>query len=494
MCVSKNYFEKEVSKFAWIFEIIIGSVLVTFFEKMDAQRELLDQLMGKNRNLSKDDAPLREQHWNDADICPYYLCAFCPNDLFINTKSDLGACEYEHVFELKKEYQQQPRKVKRRIEKKLLYYLYDLIKDVDRKIRRGKDRISLNAPSTDKNHSLTNVHNQLMYNNTIKKKDTKNNNNNDINNNNNDINIDDDNDHEMINNIKNNDNNNIEIINNNNNKNGIKKSENDKQLQQKKKDIELRCEQLDFEINKLNDHIDKLCNDNKIDDAEVLLKQVETLEKEKQHLKNMDLQKLNTINHDILNNLNGIKNKDKNRFEICEVCGVFQAIDDAEDRIARHFDGKQHKGYDIIRKKIKELEALHKKEEQQYLIDKQNRKSTSRSMDHYYRDRERNRHRYESRGVRDRDRDRNRDRNRNRDRERDKYGSKYNSRDKYRDNDKKRKDKYRDRDRYNDNGRSRDSNKRRRSRSRDKDRNRKRDNKRENKKKKINSKSGSLSN
>ena len=79
---------------------------------------------------------------------------------------------------------------------------------------------------------------------------------------------------------------------------------------------------------------------------------METLEADKDNLQNMD------VNHV------GIKDprSDKNRFQICEVCGVFQAVDGAEDRIARHFEGKQHKGFDIIRQKIKELEALHTKE------------------------------------------------------------------------------------------------------------------------------------
>merc|ERR1712129_480939 len=83
-----------------------------------------------------------------------------------------------------------------------------------------------------------------------------------------------------------------------------------------------------------------------------MLKQVEQLEADKDNLQNMDVSHM------------GMKDprNDKNRFQICEICGVFQAVDDAEDRIARHFDGKQHKGFDIIRQEIKILEALHIKE------------------------------------------------------------------------------------------------------------------------------------
>ena len=170
------------------------------------------------------------------------------------------------------------KKVQRRLEKKLVIFI-QLVSDVDM-IRRGKERIALNAPSTQPNPIL------------------------------------------------------------------------EQQIEQKKKNIKLRCDQLDAEINKLKEHIEVLCDQGKIDDAENMLKQVETLEADKDNLQNMD------VNHV------GIKDprSDKNRFQICEICGVFQAVDDAEDRIARHFEGKQHKGYDIIRKKIKELEALHIKE------------------------------------------------------------------------------------------------------------------------------------
>ncbi|PIO59970.1 hypothetical protein TELCIR_18550 [Teladorsagia circumcincta] len=29
---------------------------------------------------------------NDPDICKYYIVGFCPHDMFVNTKADLGAC------------------------------------------------------------------------------------------------------------------------------------------------------------------------------------------------------------------------------------------------------------------------------------------------------------------------------------------------------------------------------------------------------------------
>eukprot|EP01083_Nonionella_stella_P080020 219660_1 len=360
---------------------------------MDAQRELLDALMGKGRNRSKEDAPLEEQHWDDSDVCPYFICAFCPNDLFVNTKSDLGQCEYFHLEELRTEYEKQPRRVKRRLEKKLLQYLYELVSDVDRRIRRGKERIALNAPSTQPNPII------------------------------------------------------------------------EQQIEQKKKSIELRCNQLDAEINKLKEHIEILCNEGKIDDAEAMLKQVETLENDKDNLQNMD------VNHV------GIKDprSDKNRFQICEICGVFQAVDDAEDRIARHFEGKQHKGFAIIREKIKELEALHIKEMNE--INDRNMKNGG-GRDRRDRNRNRNRGNDRRRGMdRDMNRDRKRDKgrrndHRDRDRDRERWRDKERRSKRYRSSSSS---KRRDRDRK----RDRDDGERKRDRKRDKDRdkNRRRRNK-----------------
>lgn len=57
---------------------------------VDAFRAMLDELMGKER-----DAPLharsnRKVDFNDPEVCKYELVASCPNQLFRNTKCDLG--------------------------------------------------------------------------------------------------------------------------------------------------------------------------------------------------------------------------------------------------------------------------------------------------------------------------------------------------------------------------------------------------------------------
>ena len=96
---------------------------------MDAQRALLDELMGagelffansnqssrfsclnqpiKNtnfaaRNLTDEERRgFKEIKWDDREVCAFYMVRFCPHDLFVNTKSDLGACSRIHDPKLK---------------------------------------------------------------------------------------------------------------------------------------------------------------------------------------------------------------------------------------------------------------------------------------------------------------------------------------------------------------------------------------------------------
>ena len=52
----------------------------------DYARKLLDALMGPDRNQETRD---KKNYWDD-NVCTNFLVSFCPNELFINTKSDLG--------------------------------------------------------------------------------------------------------------------------------------------------------------------------------------------------------------------------------------------------------------------------------------------------------------------------------------------------------------------------------------------------------------------
>ncbi|KAJ8552809.1 hypothetical protein K7X08_020202 [Anisodus acutangulus] len=77
---------------------------------MDAQRALLDELMGSTRNLTEDERRgYKEVKWDDKEVCAYYILRFCSHDLFVNTKSDLGPCTKIHEAKLKESFENSPR-------------------------------------------------------------------------------------------------------------------------------------------------------------------------------------------------------------------------------------------------------------------------------------------------------------------------------------------------------------------------------------------------
>uniref|UniRef100_A0A673ANF7 LUC7-like 3 pre-mRNA splicing factor n=1 Tax=Sphaeramia orbicularis TaxID=375764 RepID=A0A673ANF7_9TELE len=101
--------------------------------------QLLDELMGRDRNL----ALMRSDPTYDGTTRPYYLCGFCPAELFTNTRSDLGPCEKIHDENLRKLYEKSSRFMKEGYERDFLRYLQSLLAEVERRIRRGHARLAL---------------------------------------------------------------------------------------------------------------------------------------------------------------------------------------------------------------------------------------------------------------------------------------------------------------------------------------------------------------
>jgi hypothetical protein len=58
---------------------------------VDATRALLDELMGKERNVPLMERSNRELTFSSPEVCKYAIAGLCPYGLFRNTKSDLGA-------------------------------------------------------------------------------------------------------------------------------------------------------------------------------------------------------------------------------------------------------------------------------------------------------------------------------------------------------------------------------------------------------------------
>ncbi|KAF9094274.1 Luc7-like protein 3 [Mortierella sp. GBA35] len=83
--------------------------------------------------------PSRYKFW-DKEVCKHFLVKFCPNSLFTNTKSDLGNCDLVHDEKLRDEYQSAPDRDSYRYEEEFFDYLTYLHNDLERKIRRGKER------------------------------------------------------------------------------------------------------------------------------------------------------------------------------------------------------------------------------------------------------------------------------------------------------------------------------------------------------------------
>ncbi|KAK8934339.1 hypothetical protein KSP39_PZI014829 [Platanthera zijinensis] len=120
---------------------------------MDAQRALLDELMGSARNLTEEEKKgYREIHWDDREVCGPFMVRFCPHDLFVNTKSDLGPCPKIHDLKLKESFEKSPRHdaYVSRFESELAQYCEKLAMDLDRKVRRGQERLAheVDLPST----------------------------------------------------------------------------------------------------------------------------------------------------------------------------------------------------------------------------------------------------------------------------------------------------------------------------------------------------------
>ncbi|KAJ4954472.1 hypothetical protein NE237_011255 [Protea cynaroides] len=112
---------------------------------MDAQRALLDELMGAARNLTEDEKKsYREICWDDKEVCRFYMVRFCPHDLFVNTRSDLGPCPRIHDQKLKESFEKSPRhdSYVPKFEAELAQFCEKLVLDLDRKVRRGRERLA----------------------------------------------------------------------------------------------------------------------------------------------------------------------------------------------------------------------------------------------------------------------------------------------------------------------------------------------------------------
>ncbi|KAJ8728270.1 hypothetical protein PYW08_016655 [Mythimna loreyi] len=108
-----------------------------------AAAQLLDELMGRHRNTNPNEK-IKKPNWEDPEYCKYYMVKFCPHDLFVNTRADLGACPKVHDDEVKDLFEKAESSYKKaQYVEEFLRFCRHMINDVERKIQKGKQRLEL---------------------------------------------------------------------------------------------------------------------------------------------------------------------------------------------------------------------------------------------------------------------------------------------------------------------------------------------------------------
>jgi len=240
---------------------------------------MLDELMGRNRNAHPNEK-LKEITWEDESVCKYYLVDFCPHDIFVNTKVDLGPCPNVHDEELKRKYQKaELNSRKTSVEDDFIRFCQKMVNDLGHKIRRSKERLK-----------LTQLEQAAAA--------------------------------------------------------GISPQE---QAQ-----IEEQISVLTEKINVLVDKAEKAGCEGDVEEAQGVLKLCDQFRDEREQLKKQ-------IGMRPLEQMGPLPKP----MEVCEICGSFLIINDAQSRIDDHINGKQHAGYSKLKnglEKILEVRRLRREE------------------------------------------------------------------------------------------------------------------------------------
>ena len=226
---------------------------------MDQFRSILDELMGKDRDLPGKEKLKLQKHFDSSEVCKFYLLDFCPHDLFPNTKSDLGPCKRRHDQYFRQQFNKDSNREGYQIkyEEMLMDFLEELIAEVDNKMKKSLERIEAPLPETEK-----------------------------------------------------------------------------------PKDVMDHIRMIDLKIQELIEAAEKFGEVGRIDDSEMVMKQIDRLKEQKNEL-NMFSE------HPLM-----LKEK---QMKVCEVCGAMQSMQDNEKRLQTHIEGKLHTGYAKIREYLEML-------------------------------------------------------------------------------------------------------------------------------------------
>ncbi|XP_072762892.1 luc7-like protein 3 [Anoplolepis gracilipes] len=330
-----------------------------------AAAALLDELMGRNRNVLPNEKP-KELNWEDPEFCKLYLVKFCPHDLFVNTRADLGACPKVHDDEARELFEKAPYSYrKQQYEDEFIRYCQSMLNEVERKIIKGKQRLALigrtEAPT------LTPA-----------------------------------------------------------------------QTQRNEEQIALLTEK----INKLVEEAEQSGIQGNVEQAQGLMRLCDQLKEERETLR-----KSNDNSH--YNQTAELAAAQEKQMEVCDVCGAFLIVGDAQQRIDDHLMGKQHVGYARLKSALQEImnkrEKARDEKEQRREEERKQRARANEELDRRRRD-----------GDRDRDRDRDRDnkrRNRRMDDDKNRHDSNSHRNSGHRSRSRSRERHHRDEDNYRRHGR-----------------------------------------
>lgn len=241
-------------------------------------------------------------------FCLYFLVKFCPHDLFVNTRADLGACPKIHDEEAKKLYDEaRPSKRKRNYEDEFLRFSNHMLNEVDRKISKGKQRLLLMNKGDGAPVYVSKFQEQL------------------------------------------------------NNLNArIKKLMGEAEEAGKHFRADCRCQVITSR--KIDKQLLFPGNRGDVDQAQGLMTLCDQLTEEKDALVN---QHENggpppTSPSNAASSGSGPAawndfTSTEKQMEVCEVCGAFLIVGDAQQRLEDHLTGKQHMGYSKLRKAVDEM-------------------------------------------------------------------------------------------------------------------------------------------
>ncbi|KAK6733371.1 hypothetical protein RB195_017236 [Necator americanus] len=133
-------------------DLSVRALVPVAMSARNAMAAMLDELMGPKRNveLGKD----TKVTFDDPDICKYYIVGFCPHDMFVNTKADLGACPRVHDDNLRLEYPKSDKFEKLGFEREFLKFLSRLDEDNQRRIRKNLEKLKANEENGQKKEDL----------------------------------------------------------------------------------------------------------------------------------------------------------------------------------------------------------------------------------------------------------------------------------------------------------------------------------------------------